>query len=308
MSSNRRQKIQELYEAGSRDLEEAQLLPYDDLRRAELLDSAKKSFEETVRIKPGFILGYRKIALIHEERRDEEGAIRVLEKILELQPHDETAILKISEIRKSRGEIEEADDLELQTRFQEVQEILKKYQDGVSDSGATTSIAWEGVGTPKLESDERLMHLFKEVDMTVNRIDVSNGTLIVTDRRIILEGTRIYGRQTRHVIARQYERQRAKLPQGTSWPESFVGLSLPYDEIDESKLVWLGRVPTLHITFQQDGHVGISGIPPAKAEKVVETLITHGVAIAQEKIKFCASWALIMFPLLSIFSLFLLVG
>lgn len=308
MSSNRRKRIQELYEAASRDLERAQRLPSDEPRRMHLLDSAQKSFEEIVRIRPGFILGYRKIALIHEEKGNDEATIRTLNKILELQPHDETAILKISEIRKAKGEIEKADQIELQTHHQEVQELLKKYEDGISASESSTSIAWEGVGKPRLENDEPLKFLFKEVDMTINQVDVSNGTFIVTDRRIILEGIRIYGTQTGSVVARQYEQRRGGGlgKRRTAWPESFMGLSLPFKEIDESKLVWLGRVPTLHITFQDTGHAGISAIPSAMAEKVVKELDLHSVSVSQEKLKLCASWIMIMLPLTSLFSLLLI--
>ncbi|MFW9917849.1 MAG: tetratricopeptide repeat protein [Candidatus Thorarchaeota archaeon] len=309
MSSQRRKRIQELYEAGSKDLEKALRLPSDDPSRGYLLDSAQKSFEETVRIKPGFILGYRKIALIHEEKGNDEATIRTLDKILELQPHDETAILKISQIRKERGEIEEADQIELQTHYQEVQELLKKYEDGIAAPKSSGSIAWEGVGKPKLESDEPLKLLFKEADMTINQVDVSNGTLIVTDRRIILEGIRIYGTQTGSFVAREYEQRRGGLgKRGTAWPEAFIGLSLPFTEIDESKLVWLGRVPTLHIAFQSTGHAGISGIPSAMAEKVVEELDLHGVSVSQEKLKLCASWIMIMLPLTSLFSLLLILA
>ncbi|MHA2371332.1 MAG: tetratricopeptide repeat protein [Candidatus Hodarchaeales archaeon] len=306
MSSQRRKRIQELYEVGSEDLERALRLPSDDPRRVHLLDSAQKSFEETVRIKPGFILGYRKIALIHEEKGNNEATIKTLDKILELQPHDETAILKISQIRKAKGEIEKADQIELQTHYQEVQELLKKYEDGVVAPKSSMSIAWEGVGKPKLESDEPLKLLFKEVDMTINRVDVSNGTLIVTDRRIILEGMRIYGTQTGSFVAREYEQRRGKLgKRGTAWPEAFIGLSLPFKEIDDIKLVWLGRVPTLHIAFQSSGHAGISGIPSAMAEKVVKELDLQGVSVSQEKLKLCASWIMIMLPLTSLFSLLL---
>lgn len=303
MSESRRKRIQELFESGSLDLENAQQLPSEDPQRKLLLNSALEAFEETVRINPGFVLGYRKIALIHEEKGNEEEAIVVLEKILELQPHDETAILKISGIRKARGEIEEADQLELQTRYQEVQEILKKYEDGVPDSGISTSIVWEGVGKPRLNNTEQIVFLLKDADMTINRVEVSNGTFIVTDNRVILEGMRIYGSQTGSAMARQYEQRRGgRQKDKATWPDSFLGLSLSFEEINESKLVWLGRVPTLHLVFRKDGHAGISGIPSTMAENVMETLDSHNVTVSQERLKLCASWFLILLPLTAFFS------
>lgn len=303
MSEIKRNRIQELFESGSKDLTNAQQLPSEDPQRALLLDSALQSFEETVRINSRFILGYRKIILIHEDKGNEEEAIAVLERILELQPHDEAALLKISRIRKARGELEKADQIELQIGYQEVQEILKKYEDGVPDSGISTSIVWEGIEKPRLKSTEQIVFLFKEVDMTINRVEISNGTFIVTDSRIILEGMRIYGSQTGSAMARQYEQRRGgRQKDRATWPDSFLGLSLSFEEIDESKLVWLGRVPTLHLVFRQDGHAGISAIPSAMAEKVIETLDSHNVPISQERLKLCASWFLILLPLTSFVS------
>ena len=86
-------------------------------------------FKETIRLKPNFILGYRKIAFIYELKRENEKVIQTLEKILKLQPHDETAILKLSEIRRAKGDNNQADLLEIQTKYEEVQTRLNKYKD-----------------------------------------------------------------------------------------------------------------------------------------------------------------------------------
>ena len=303
MTSNRRKKIQQLFDAGSKDLEEAQLLPSTDPRQAELLNSALQTFEETVRIHPQFVLGYRKIAFIHEKRGDEKETIRTLEKILELQPHDETATLKMSELQKAAGKPEEAARIEIQTHYEEVQDILKKYEDAEPDLGGSAAIIWEGIGRPRLESDEQLLRLFREVDMTINKINVRDGTFVVTNRRIILEGLRIYGSQTASAVARQYEYKRGTAKKdGSVMPDTFIGLSLPYDEIDESKLLWFGQVPTVHVVFQSDGHAGISGIPPAMAEDLMKTLDSQGIIISRETIKLCAPWLVLFFPLATILS------
>jgi hypothetical protein len=146
-------------------------------------------------------------------------------------------------------------------------------------------VHWGGGDKSEIADDEEVLHSLEKIEFTAQELKARDAYLILTNKRLILSGERVFGSFTDYDAARTYERRRGKIRhvltgapmiQGPA-PES-LGLSISLRDMREARIIRFGKYPTLHIMYEGSktmtsgelDHIGISNFGKDEVEKLFE--------------------------------------
>ncbi|MFX1252148.1 MAG: tetratricopeptide repeat protein [Promethearchaeota archaeon] len=298
--------VQELFSKGITALEKASNAS-SSFEKREYLQDAVWYFKQALNINPDQLIVQRKLAHTYEELTSYHEAIAIYESILNANPTDEMALYKIETISNKLGQTaKSAEILERKTRMS-IDDILKLYKDieGV-DVSEDSMIHWGGGDKSDIADDEEVLLSLEKIEFTAQELKARDAYLILTNKRLILSGERVFGTFTAYDAARTYERRRGKIrhmltgaPMTQGPPPESLGLTISLKDVRETRIIRFGKFPTLHILYEgftmmvgdELNHIGLSNFGADEVEKLFEFIKIHATnlsEISDEPFKMCS--------------------
>ncbi len=305
------ENVQELFSKGMAALEKASHVS-SSLKKQEYLQDAAWHFKQALNINPNQLIVQRKLAHTYEELGSYHAAITIYENILKSNPTDEMALYKTETLSKKLGQTSKTTEITERKIRMRIDEILKQYQvtEGV-DLSEESMVHWGGGDKSEINDEEEILLFLEKIEFTAQKLKGRDAFLILTNKRLILSGERVFGSFTAYDAARTYERRRGKIRhiltgapmiEGPA-PES-LGLSISLKNMCEARIIRFGKFPTLHIlyagpTMMTSGeldHIGLSNFEGEEIEKFFEYIKNYATNLSEtsdEPFRICSLFFLL---------------
>ena len=246
----------------------------------------------------------RRKGMILERLGQTEEALSCYQEIVEQDPFDDHAFSKVTEISK---QLDRA--FKSSVTSEDLTETLKfSLKNFTEDSDTNTT--WFGFTDPVLLSEERVVQKIENVEITYsspkssqeevnenrNEIHGKNGTMYITNKRLLFLGERVYKSHTYDMVAREYERKRGQLTRFITRNEPrsvtmhHLGVVFSFKSMSKVEIMNLGRLPILHVFMgkpEDPGsyyHIGISSREGSQEiQNSIEQLRELGLTVETSK-------------------------